>query len=376
MRIAVVAGPDPGHLFPAAALATALAASGEDVCVFTTARWLAALREAGLANRELRLVPLPGAETEVGQRLWERAAQLALPLYRELRAWGAEAVVCDTLTRCGGFAAGVAGLPWLELIPHPLADPSRSLPPFGTGWRPGVNGWRGGRDRLLRQLAASSRRLGLRQAEAALATLPPGARTPPRHRLVATLPALEPVRADWPSDATVVTPLEWDPERALLEAPPGTDPLILVSGSTAAPGVAQLGDVVRHAVAGQPVRVVETTFGAAAGPLPAACRAGRGRQEPLLAAAALVVCGGGHGMVAKALSRGLPVVCVPGGGDQKEISARVARLGAGVACAPRPDRVRTAITRVLSDASFAGAARGAAQGPAADPVQVLREVLR
>ena len=39
-----------------------------------------------------------------------------------------------------------------------------------------------------------------------------------------------------------------------------------------------------------------------------------GRQDELLADADLLICGGGHGTVAKSLLAGVPMVVVPGGG--------------------------------------------------------------
>jgi hypothetical protein len=41
----------------------------------------------------------------------------------------------------------------------------------------------------------------------------------------------------------------------------------------------------------------------------------------------LVICGGGHGLVSKALLAGVPMVVVPGGGDQWEIANRLVRQG-------------------------------------------------
>ncbi len=54
---------------------------------------------------------------------------------------------------------------------------------------------------------------------------------------------------------------------------------------------------------------------------------GLGRQDELLSHADLVICGGGHGMVSKTLLAGVPLVVVPGGGDQWEIANRVVRQG-------------------------------------------------
>ena len=54
---------------------------------------------------------------------------------------------------------------------------------------------------------------------------------------------------------------------------------------------------------------------------------GLGRQDELLSHADLVICGGGHGMVSKTLMAGVPMVVVPGGGDQWEIANRLVRQG-------------------------------------------------
>ncbi len=379
MRVAVVAGPDPGHTFPAAALASALRDRGHPAVLVTGRRWQAACARRGLPFREL---PLRAADTttddDAGHRLSVRAAQMTPPLVDLLADIDTDLVVADTLTRAGGWAASLSGVPWVELIPHLLADPSRVLPPFGTGWAP-----MRGRDRVLRRFAARSRAGGVRAQLAAYATLAgPGARpAAPRHRLVATLPALEPARPDWPPDATVVGPLEWDPADGDLALPSGEGPLVVCAGSTASGRTGQLGDVAAAALAGTGVRVAITLLDPgppelpgppAPGPPPGppGVSRGPGRQDPLLAAADVVLTSGGHGMVAKALTRGLPVVCVPGGGDQREVAGRVRRLGAGVVTTP--GGVRTAVLRVLGDPAFARAARAAAARPAGvDPVQVL-----
>jgi UDP:flavonoid glycosyltransferase YjiC (YdhE family) len=366
VRVAVVAGPDPGHAFPAAGLTVAFLERGHEATLVTGRRWQAACAARGLPFRELPVIAPPTGDDDAGERLSVRAAAMTPPLVGVLRALGAHLVIADTLTRAGGWAAGLAGLPWVELVPHLLPDPSGALPPFGTGWAP----W-GPRDRVLRRMAARSRVRGEREQAAAFAGLagPGQPPPPPRHRLLATLPALEPVRPDWPVGTSVVGPLEWDPSEEDLPEPAGRGPLVLCSGSTAAGGVGDLGDLALAALSGTGVRVAVTRLAAgpvAAHPPWAAC--GPGRQQPLLAAASVVLTGGGHGMVAKALVRGLPVVCVPGGGDQKEVAGRVVRLGAGVATSPRG--LRAAVLAVLGDPAFARAARAAAaRGTGADPVE-------
>jgi UDP:flavonoid glycosyltransferase YjiC (YdhE family) len=106
--------------------------------------------------------------------------------------------------------------------------------------------------------------------------------------------------------------------------------------------------------------------------------AGLGRQDDLLAHADLVICGGGHGMVAKTLLAGVPLVVVPGGGDQWEIANRVVRQGSGRLVRPLTDEALVnAAAEVLATPSYRDAAQRAAAGAAdvTDPVQVCRHAL-
>ena len=105
---------------------------------------------------------------------------------------------------------------------------------------------------------------------------------------------------------------------------------------------------------------------------------GLGRQSDLLTRADLVVCGGGHGMLAKTLLAGVPLVVVPGGGDQWELANRVARQGSGRLVRPlTADALVAAVGEVLSYPSYREAARRASAGAGgvADPVRVCHEAL-
>lgn len=53
MRLAVVAGPDPGHSFPAIALCQRFQAAGADPTLLTGVEWLDTARAAGLKAAEL-----------------------------------------------------------------------------------------------------------------------------------------------------------------------------------------------------------------------------------------------------------------------------------------------------------------------------------
>ena len=53
VRVAVVAGPDPGHSFPAIALCQRFAEAGDEPTLFTGVEWLEAARAAGVDTVEL-----------------------------------------------------------------------------------------------------------------------------------------------------------------------------------------------------------------------------------------------------------------------------------------------------------------------------------
>ncbi|NKS69931.1 glycosyl transferase, partial [Rhodococcus hoagii] len=85
----------------------------------------------------------------------------------------------------------------------------------------------------------------------------------------------------------------------------------------------------------------------------------------------------GHGVLAKGLLAGVPLVTVPGGGDQWEVANRARPAGRGVVIRPLTvDALRDGVRRVLDDPTFAAAARRAADGVAdvADAVEVCRSV--
>ena len=105
---------------------------------------------------------------------------------------------------------------------------------------------------------------------------------------------------------------------------------------------------------------------------------GLGRQDDLLPQADLAICGGGHGMVAKSLLAGVPLVVVPGGGDQWEIANRVVRQGSGRLVRPLTGEALAAPpAKCWRRPSYRDAARRAAASAAevADPVRVCHEAL-
>ncbi len=386
MRVAVVAGPDPGHSFPAIALCQQFLAAGDTPTLLTGTEWLDTARAAGFDAVELTgLDPTEDDDDlDAGAKIHQRAARMAVLNRSQLQAMALDLVVSDVITACGGMSAELLGIPWIELNPHPLYRPSKGLPPLGSGLAPGI-GIRGRlRDATMRALTARSWRAGLRQraqvrVEIGLPVTDPG----PLRRLIATLPALEVPRPDWPAEAVLVGPLHFEPTDEVLSIPPGSGPVVVVAASTAVTGTQGMAQTALECLipgAGLPAgaRVVVSRLNGPDLTVPPWAVAGLCRQDELLAHADLVICGGGHGMVAKTLLAGVPLVVVPGGGDQWEIANRVARQGSGRLVRPLTgEALAGAAGEVLSTPSYRDAARRAAAGAAevTDPVQVCHEAL-
>jgi UDP:flavonoid glycosyltransferase YjiC (YdhE family) len=386
MRVAVVAGPDPGHVFPALALCLRFRAAGDIPTLLTGVEWLDTARGAGVDAMELAGLDAGDGDddSDAGAKLHERAARMAVLNRPALERLAPDLVVSDVITICGGLAAEMLGVPWAELSPHPLYRPSRGLPPLGSGLAPGV-GLRGRvRDAVMRGLSARSYRAGQRQhSEARIGIGLPATGPDPVRRLIATLPALEVARPDWPAEAVVVGPLHFEPTRDVLAVPDGDGPLVVVAPSTATTGTRGLAEVALDELrpgsslpAG--ARIAVSRLGGSEVDIPPWAAVGLGRQDELLSRADLIVCGGGHGIVSKALLAGVPLVTVPGGGDQWEIANRVVRQGSGLLVRPLAgEALATAVSAVLASPSYREAAGAAGAGVAevADPVRVCHEAL-
>ena len=181
-------------------------------------------------------------------------------------------------------------------------------------------------------------------------------------------PQLADAPADPPADA-------WQP-------PAGDTPLVLVSLSTEAQDQTDLLRRLLAALGQLPVRALVTT-GPAVDP---------GRFDPpdtvvlarfvphasVLPHASLVVTHAGHGTVLAALRAGVPLVCVPMGRDQYDVTARVRWHGAGIGLAADAavPELAAGIRAVLAEPAHAAAARRMAAAIAAeDPDRVVGEIV-
>jgi UDP:flavonoid glycosyltransferase YjiC (YdhE family) len=380
-RVALVAGPDPGHALPVLGVGAALVARGHEVRLWTGLGHEHTAARGGIDVEQLPLLAPSPEDADIGHRLWTRAGQMAVPLAERLRAFAADLVLVDTLTRAGAFAAELLGLPWIELIPHHLDDPDPAIPPVGLGRPLARTPWRAADDRRIVRLQRRSYAVGAQQAAGVAAAIGLSDVGRPVVRLIGTLPALERLRARWPPDAHVVGPLAIDPDLPALVPPEGDAPLVVVSDSTATGVDRSLGEVARRALQGLDLRLVVTS-----GRLPPERRhdvvVGPGPHVPLLAGARLAVGFGGAGFIGKAVTAGVPLVVVPLQGDQREGAARLLDVGAARALPVRrltPRRLRWAVVRALADhrlqAAAAARAREAARLGPSVAADLVEEVL-
>lgn len=377
-RVALVAGPDPGHLFPVLAIADALVALGHEAMVVTGEDRRTDVERAGLAHHRLPLEWPDGRHADLGYRLWELGGQLAPATADVLADVSPDVVVADTLTQSGAMAAELIDVPWVELIPHHLPDQDEAIPPVGLGRLPGGGPLRRFDDRRLRSFQSLSLAGGAVHRDRVRRGLGLVGDGRPVVRLVASLPSLEYPRARWPGDTHLVGPLGWEPPWEPLAPPMGTEPLVVVADSSASTVPWQLGGYALDALRHTGVRIAVVTRGDPR-PWPSRCVVGWGPHGTLLDEAAVAITPGGAGVLGKAFSRGVPVVAVPVHGDQHESSARVVHAGAGKRIQRwqrSARRLRMTVLQVLADESYRQAAgRLADEAAALGPSHAARLVL-
>jgi UDP:flavonoid glycosyltransferase YjiC (YdhE family) len=398
--------PAKGHLFPTAAILIELAARGHRIVIRTLASEVGAMRQLGFdaAAIDDRIPaitepsPLPrgtvaALRASIGafaQRAPYEAADLRAVIEKEepdvvladVNAWGA-------LAEAERWAAEAGCRHFVELFPYTPPIPSRDVPPFGPGL-PLARGPVGRlRDSVLRPVVFGTleravlpmlnevrRELGLSDVTDARDMFTRAALA-----LVTTAQPFEYSRSDWPDQALLVGPCEWEPPAPAPQWLDGVrDPIVLVTTSSEAQDDGRLVQVTLDALAGQPLHVVAT--------LPAGIRdtyrippnahvAEFIAHSAVLDRAVVAVTHGGMGATQKALARGVPVCVVPFGRDQHEVARRVVTSGAGTTIRPSrltPQRLRAAILGARE--RTAGAVRirvafAAAGGPvaAADAIE-------
>jgi UDP:flavonoid glycosyltransferase YjiC (YdhE family) len=295
-----------------------------------------------------------------------RATAETQPLIREI---GPDVVVSDILTLAPALAAELEGCRWATLVPHIYPPPAAGLPPFGLGGTPpkgpvGEAVWRAlsprmqaGLERGRVELNETRRRVGLRE----LAHVHGGISRD--LCVVGTFPQLEYPR-QWSPEAHVTGPLLWEPPADDVEPPPGDEPVVIVASSTSQDPRQRLLHTSLEALSELPVRLLATyARGSPPRPrrMPDKARLVEWMSyESSMPRAAVVVCHGGHGTLARALASGAPVVTVPAAGDMIENGVRAQWAGAGLTLPKRflsRRSLRLVVERVLGDGRFRARAR-------------------
>ena len=270
------------------------------------------------------------------------------------------------------IGAHATGHPTAVLLANIYARPTAGLPLLGTGWSSGPGRFAKARDSLAPGIAAwlFARTLPRLNAVAARYGQPRLSDVFElfdrcKRVLVMTSPSFDFPAPQLPTNVRYVGPQLDDPDWAV-EAEwsrRGSQPLVLVGLSSVYQDQTELLRSIAQGLGRLPVSVVLTT-GTAVEPsqIPAPPNIQVLRAAPhqrVLTEASVVVTHAGHGIVMKALAAGVPLVCIPMGRDQKDNTARVLRLGAGVQIGKRstPDRIAAAVTEVMGRPEYRTAAR-------------------
>jgi MGT family glycosyltransferase len=270
------------------------------------------------------------------------------------------------------IGAHATGKPTAVLFANVYTRPTVGLPLLGTGWSPGDGRFVKARDslapgvatwlvgRTLPRINSVAARYGQPRLSNVFELFDRCNRV-----LVMTSPSFDFSAPELPANVRYVGPQLDDPDWAAGAewSRPGSQPLVLVAMSSVYQNQTGLLRSIAQGLGTLPVNVVLTT-GTAVEPskIPAPPNVHVLRAAPhqrVLAEAAAVVTHAGHGTVMKSLAAGVPLVCIPMGRDQKDNTARVLRLGAGVQIGKRstPERIAAAVTEVLGSPRYRAAAR-------------------
>ncbi len=358
LRIFLGAFGQPGHAFPMLALGRRLVERGHQVSYETWGRWREHVVAAGMEFVRAPEYPVfPTQDRPL--KPYAAVVRATVPTREAIRTARPDVVVHDILTLAPAMAAELEGIATATLIPHlfPVAAPG--FPPYSIGARlprtragavawnmfaqPLEKGLRQGRD----ELNETRRRIGLPAVDRLHGGLSQ------ELCLVATFPQLEYPR-EWPASVHVVGPMLWEPAAPAVRPPAGEQPLVVVAPSTSHDPGQRLIRACLEGLLPLDVRVLASLDRR---PLAAPVRAGGAVRlvnwmsyPEAMRDAALVICHAGHGTVARALERGVPVLAVPHSGDMAENAARLDWAGLGVRLPWRllsPATMRLAAERAL-----------------------------
>lgn len=284
-----------------------------------------------------------------------------------------DAMVADFMLFGTIIAAQAAGLPVAPVMPNICSIPTPGAPAMGPGFPPAKTLLGRTRDRVM--LAMANRLFG-----AGLPTLN-AVRTehglPPLRSfydqvlntdriLVLSSAAFDYASPFAPGNVCYLGPILDDPQWTQPWTPPWPDdadgPVVLVGFSATYQNQGPLLRRVVEALSSLPVRAVVTLGQMLSAdevePSSNVAVVPSAPHSSILAEAALVVTHCGHGTTLKALSAGVPMVCIPMGRDQNDTAARVAYHGAGVRLSPKASayKILKTVEQVLGDERYHTAA--------------------
>lgn len=309
-----------------------------------------------------------------------------------------DVVLADFIMLGAQIAAEAANLPCAVLTPNINMRPAKGVPPVGIGFMPATGPLGRLRDALFTRFGNSLWRKGLpalNRARTGVGLAPiddiwtqydRAARnfilTSPSFDLVSDSPAaneryLGPVLDNpvWAGDTW--TP-PWPSDNQ--------DPLVLVGLSSTYQDQQRALQNCVTALSSLPVRALVTLGPALAAdavtsPSPNIRIVPTAPHSQILPHAAAAITHCGHGTTLRALSSGVPLVCMPMGRDQNDTAARVVHRGAGVRLRPTASAVaiRRAVETVLREPRFRAGARAlqeamAHEAAATDMVALVEEI--
>jgi UDP:flavonoid glycosyltransferase YjiC (YdhE family) len=380
-----------GTVPPALGLAAELVRRGNQVHVLSDPTVEPAAQSAGCTfspwreaprfdSREQQTALIAGIEGRNPYRAFRAAkdyagkdmtSRFAQDIVTTVEQFPVDAILSDGLP--GMLIGGQStGLPTAVLLAQVYVRPTPGLPLLGTGWSAGGGRFVKARDRLAPAIARwlLARTASRVNAVAARYGQPPvGDPLELFDRcsrvLVMTSPSFDFSAPQLPPNVRYVGPQLDDPDWAARAewTRPDDRPIVLVALSSVYQDQTELLGRIAQGLGKLPISVVLTTGQAVD---PSQIQAPRNvqvlRSAPhrrVLAEASAVVTHAGHGIVMKALAAGVPLICMPMGRDQKDNTARVLRLGAGVQIGKRsaPDRIADAVAEVLDHAQYKTATR-------------------
>lgn len=323
--------------------------------------------------------PVEGVK-RMGEHVFFGPAPLyARDVLEEAARFEPDALAIDCLLLGALIGAEKSGLPTASLMHMVCQLPLRGVPPFGLALRRARGPLGHLRDRLLwgvtqRILDGAGReRINAARATLGLAPVPHAFDVMQRADavLVLTSRAFDPGPDPCPPHVRYVGPQGDDPpwvEPWTAPFPRESEalPLVLAGFGSTFQDQGELVQRTIDALATLPVRGL-VTLGNVFSPSEFQARGSvqvvtSAPHSAILPSAGAVIAHGGNGTVIKALSAGVPVLCIPLGRDQGENATRTVTTGAGLALGKRASSraIAHAVRRLLDEPAFRQAARSLA----------------